>query len=123
MTYDHMLDTMINGEVPCTGLDHATHVGTAHAALRRWEFFEASYRYASALRATATAAGAPEKFNATLTMAFLSLVAERMGDEDSATFVAQNPDLTGDALQRAGYGPTRLSHPRARKVGLLPQSA
>lgn len=123
MNYDHMLDTMIAGEVPCTGLDHAAHVGTAHAALRRWEFFEAAHHYANALRAAATAAGAPEKFNATLTMGFLSLVAERMEDEGSEDFVAQNPDLTRDALMRAGYDSARLSHPRAREIALLPHGA
>ncbi len=123
MSYDHMLDTILSGEIPCTGFSHADHMGTAHAALRRWEFFEAAHHYADGIRASATAAGAPEKFNATLTLAFLSLVAERMGDEDSETFVNENADLTMEALKRAGYDATRLAHPKARVIGLLPQSA
>lgn len=123
MSYDHMLDTIIGGATPCTGFGHAAHVGTAHAALRRWEFFEAAHRFADGLRASATAAGVPEKFNATLTLAFLSMVAERMGDEDSETFVAQNPDLTMEALAHIGYDAARLSHPKAREIALLPQSA
>lgn len=120
MDYDHILDQMADGILPCTGFGHDVHLGTAHAALKRWEFFEAAHRYASAIRAAATAAGVPEKFNATVTFAFLSLIAERMGGEDSATFVAQNRDLTGAALERAGYGAERLSDPKARAVALLP---
>lgn len=123
MKYDHMLDTILSGQVPCTGFSHRDHLGTAHAALRRWEFFEAAHHYADGIRASAMAAGAPEKFNATLTLAFLSLVAERMGDEDSDTFVAENADLTMEAVTRAGYGAERLAHPKARAVGLLPRSA
>jgi len=99
------------------------HLGAARAARRRGEFFEAAQRDAEGIRASATAAGAPEKFNATLTLAFLSLVAERMGDEDSETFVAENADLTMETLRRAGYGADRLAHPKARAIGLLPQSA
>ncbi|OWU86305.1 hypothetical protein ATO6_05610 [Oceanicola sp. 22II-s10i] len=123
MNYDHILDEMAGGVLPCTGFGHAVHLGTAHAALKRWEFFEAAHRYASAIRAAASAAGAPEKFNATLTLAFLCLIAERMGDEDSATFVAQNPDLGRDALLAAGYDAARLADPKARRVGLLPRVA
>ena len=123
MSYEHMLDTILSGNIPCTGFSHADHLGTAHAALRRWEFFEAAHRYADGIRASAAAAGAPEKFNATLTLAFLCLVAERMGDENSETFVAENGDLTMAALAQAGYGPARLAHPKARAVGLLPQMA
>lgn len=121
MNYDHQLDQMIAGDVPCTGLGHAAHLGTAHAALRRWEFFEAAYRYAAAIRATAATAGAPDKFNATVTLAFICLVAERIGDEDSATFVAQNPDLGAEALAKAGYDAPRLADPKARRIGLLPR--
>lgn len=120
MNYDHILDQMIAGEMPCTGFGHRVHLGTAHAALRRWEFFEAAYRYAGAIRATAAVAGVPEKYNATVTMAFLSIIAERMGGEDTESFLAANPDLGRDALLAAGYDSARLAAPRAREVGLLP---
>ncbi|GAB5448966.1 hypothetical protein [Gymnodinialimonas sp.] len=120
MTYDAMLDQILSGQMPANGLSHQDHLGTAHAALRRWEFFEAAHRYASALRAVTQAAGAPGKFNATLTLAYLSLVAERMGPEGSEAFVAENPDLRPEALGRIGYDAARLSHPKAREVALLP---
>lgn len=121
MTYDQILDRMIAGKIPRTGLGHAAHVGAAHAALRRWEFFEAAHRYATALRAMSRAAGAPAKYNASLTLGFFCLVAERMGDEDSETFVAENGDLGRDSLIAAGYDPVRLGDPRAHRIGLLPR--
>lgn len=123
MNYDEMLDLIMSGELPATGFSHADHLGIAHAALRRWEFFEAAHRYATALRAVTEAAGTPEKFNATVTLAFLSLVAERMGSEDSETFVANTRDLPPSVLTRVGYDAERLAHPKARHVALLPARA
>lgn len=124
MNYDHILDQMIAGELPCTGFGHRVHLGTAHAALKRWEFFEAAYRYAGAIRATAAAAGVPEKFNATVTLGFLSIIAERMeAAEDTDAFLDRNPDLGREALLAAGYDAGRLGCDRAREVGLLPLPA
>ncbi|ABD52929.1 hypothetical protein [Jannaschia sp. CCS1] len=122
MTYDDMLDLILQGQMPPEGFSHQHHLGTAHAALRRWEFFEAAYRFASGLRAVTKAAGAPEKYNATVTLAFLSLVAERMEGEDSETFVARNLDLKSAVLADLGYGAARLGDPKARRIGLLPVS-
>ncbi|MEJ6393061.1 hypothetical protein V8J82_07340 [Gymnodinialimonas sp. 2305UL16-5] len=116
MNYDHMLDTILEGQVPCTGFGHAAHLGAAHAALRRWPFFEAAFHLSDGLRKTAAAAGAPEKFNATVTLAFLSLVAERMGEESSEEFVARHADLTFETLLQAGYDRDRLTDPKARDI-------
>lgn len=121
MTYDDMLDTLLSGKLPECGFGHAEHLGTAHAALRRWEFFEAAHRYSTALRKVTTDAGVPEKYNATVTLCFLSTVAERMGEEDSADFVDSASGLDGTTLARAGYDSARLAHPKARSVGLLPR--
>lgn len=123
MNYDHILEEMAAGILPCTGFGHRVHLGTAHAALRRWEFFEAAHRYSAAIRAAAAAAGVPEKFNATVTLGFLSIIAERMGDEDTESFLAANPDLGRDALLAAGYDAERLGSEKAKTVGLLPRRA
>jgi hypothetical protein len=88
--------------------------------LRRFEFFEAAHMFSAGLRGLTRRAGVEEKYNATITLAFLSLIGERMGAETSAEFVAANRDLGQDALRRAGYDSERLSSDRARSVGLLP---
>ncbi len=110
------------GDVDPATFTRADHLRAAYMMLRAAEFFEAAQRYAAALRALTIRAGAPEKFNATVTMAFLSLVAERMaahdpGDADG--FLAAHPDLLGPALARL-YSPDRLGSPLARRAALLP---
>ena len=120
MTADEMLDALMDDSLTTDGFDHAAHLRVAHAALRRFEFFEAAHVYASGLRRFAARLGVPEKYHATVTLAFLCLVAERMGDETSDSFPDLHPDLFADPLARAGYGPARLGNPRARRIGLLP---
>ncbi|WP_172297738.1 hypothetical protein [Pseudoruegeria sp. HB172150] len=115
-----MLDELLAGTLAAEGFGHREHVAVAHAALCRWEFFEAAWRYSSGLRALTERAGVPEKFNATLTLAFLSLIAERMGQEDSVTFVELHTDLGMKLVRSAGYDAERLADPKARTVGLLP---
>ena len=118
--YDEMLDRLINGTLGVEGFDHAAHIGTAHAALRRYEFFEAASVFAAGLRSLTRRVGLEEKYNATVTLAFLSLIAERMGSETSSDFVADHGDIGMSELLRLGYEPERLASDRARRVGLLP---
>ncbi|PJK30571.1 hypothetical protein [Minwuia thermotolerans] len=102
---------------------HAEHLAVAWAMLRRDDFTDAVARYGAGIRALAAAAGAPEKYNATITVAFLSLIAERMqsgGHDSFAAFADANPDLlTKDAVSRL-YSGARLASPAARTGFLLP---
>ena len=101
---------------------HREHVIGAWEALRTYEFTEALHRYSHALRSFAEAAGAGDKFNVTMTVAFASLIAERMADDEAesgARFVDANPDLSRQALQKF-YSPRRLSSPVAKDIFLLP---
>ena len=68
-------------------------------------------------------AGAPEKFNATITLAFLSLIAERMAGKaytDFAEFETANPDLASMAVLGQWYSKERMTSPTARKQFLMP---
>lgn len=105
---------------------HADHVGVAYEMLRRHDFIDATFRYARSINAIATNAGAPEKFNATITVAFLSLIAERMGTtqhDGYADFMAKNPDLLSRDVLEPWYSPARLRSELARKVFLMPDGA
>lgn len=102
---------------------HRDHVVVAFDLLRRDDFVTAAAKYAACIRGMAEKAGAPEKFNATITLAFMSLIAERMhaGDySDFASFEAANTDLASKDVLSRWYSKDRLTSPQARRQFLLP---
>lgn len=110
-------------DVEAAKFDHEQHVRAAFEMLRRYGFLEASMRYVAAIQAIATEAGVPEKFNLTITLAFLALIAERASrapDCDFDEFIARNPDLLSKAVLDRWYSPERLQSDLARRQFLLP---
>lgn len=102
---------------------HNDHLRAAFEMLRAYDFIEASARYASNIRALAEKAGVPQKFNVTITYAFMSLIAERMlsGEfDDYEDFLAGNMDLKSKNLLDKWYSPERLNSDFAREVFLMP---
>lgn len=102
---------------------HLDHIGVAWEALSRHEFFDAAARYARGLRALAEAAGAPRKYNATLTFAAMSLIAERMAADpcdSAAAFVARNGAAFTKGFMTAQYDDARIASDLARATPLLP---
>lgn len=120
--YKAMLERLQRGEVDPGGFRHVDHIGVAYEALACHGFFKALQIYADGLMALVEKAGVPEKFNATVTFAYMSAIAERMHRHPSvsaADFIAANPELlSGDVLSR--YSPVRLQSNVARQVPLLP---
>jgi hypothetical protein len=120
------LARFLRGEVAARDFPHREHVRMAHALLRRHEFTDGARRYASALRAMAQAAGRPEAFNLTVTIAFLAVIGERLAGhegEDFAQFAAANPDLFDKGVLRRWYRPEQLASSLARRQFLLPDPA
>ncbi|MFC2969888.1 hypothetical protein [Acidimangrovimonas pyrenivorans] len=114
------LEAFDAAEIDPAAFSHRDHLAVAFEALRQDEFFAASARIARGLRGLAAKAGAPEKYSATITLAFISLVAERMQEgQDFDAFLAANPELLNGALKRL-YSSQRLADPRGRSVALLP---
>ena len=113
-------------DIDAGSFGHIDHLGVAYEMLRNYDFLNASVRYAECINAIATRAGASRKFNTTITLAFLSLIAERMEATRHDTFddfIAQNQDLlSGDVLAR-WYSPERLGSDLARTVFLMPDAA
>jgi len=120
--YKEMLTRFQRCEIDPAGFHHADHVGVAYEALSRHGFFTALQIYADGLMALVEKAGVPEKFNATVTFAYMSAIAERMRSapaKTAADFIAANPVLlSGEVLSR--YSPERLQSDLARQVALLP---
>lgn len=107
-----------------TQFGHAEHVQVAFELLQKYDFIDAAATYAKGIRTIATKAGAPQKFNLTITYAFMSLIAERMTDTDTqdfAQFATQNPDLFSKNVLAKWYAPDRLTSETARGVFLMPE--
>jgi hypothetical protein len=117
------LECFLTGGIAARDFPHREHVRMAHALLCRYEFAAGALRYADALRAMAAAAGHPEAFNLTVTVAFLAVIGERLAGQetrDFAQFVAANPDLLDKRVLERWYRPERLASSVARRQFLMP---
>jgi hypothetical protein len=103
---------------------HRDHVQIAFEMLKRHDFPETVLLFSRTLRAMAEKAGRPEAFHQTVTIAFLSLIAERMDGapaDDFAAFARANPELLEKTLLARWYGAERLNSAVARRTFLLPE--
>ncbi|QPH54488.1 hypothetical protein [Pontivivens ytuae] len=108
-----------------TMFHHAEHVQVAYDLLRKYDFIDAAAFYAKGIRELATKAGSPQKFNLTITYAFMSLIAERLATKahrDFKAFVSENPDLMSKNVLARWYADDRLHSENARSMFLLPEA-
>ena len=113
-------------EIVPSEFPHREHVHIAFEMLKRHDFPETALHFSRTLRAMAEKAGRPEAFHQTVTIAFLSLIAERMEGADAqdfAAFAQANPDLLDKTLLKRRYGAERLASAAARRTFLLPDLA
>ncbi|WP_108860056.1 hypothetical protein [Ruegeria sp. Alg231-54] len=109
-----------------TTFGHAEHVQVAYDLLRKYDFIDAAAIYAKGIRTLAAKAGAQDKFNLTITYAFMSLIAERLASSQSSAFeafIAENPDLMAKTALSQWYPQERLNSALARRIFLLPDVA
>jgi hypothetical protein len=125
MSAEHAeLERFVRGEADPANFPHREHVRMAFEMLRRHDFAESAWLYSRALRLMTARAGKPQAFNQTTTIAFLSLIAERMecgGARDFAAFVRAHPDLLEKSLLSRWYRAERLGSAAARRTFLLPE--
>jgi hypothetical protein len=117
------LERFVRGEVDAAHFPHREHVRMAFEMLRRHDFAETVLHYSRALRAMAARAGKPQAFHQTITIAFLSLISERVESRPVADFTAfarDNPDLLDKSAVARCYHPQRLASELARRTFLLP---
>ena len=116
------IEDFVAGRLPAVWFDHRAHVEAGYHLLRHHGFADAAHAYTRAITAMATAAGAPDKFHMTITVAMLSAIAERMSDSCSNfdSFAAQHPELFDRAILLRHYSKERLQCPQARQTFLLP---
>ncbi|MEM9173236.1 MAG: hypothetical protein AAGA84_11075 [Pseudomonadota bacterium] len=109
--------------IPPEDFHHLKHVYVAFAMLDQYDFVSACAKYAQTIRAMAEGVGVPEKFNATITFAFMSVIAERkaqMPDADLESFLKCNADLMSAGVLSEWYSNERLTCASARTQFLLP---
>ena len=122
-SYRELTQSFEARSLDASSFTHRDHVAVAYELLRKYDFIDATTRYARCLSEIAAKAGATRKYNTTITFAFMGLIAERMdagrhdGFED---FIASNPDLLAKDPLASWYSPERLNNDLARKVFLLP---
>ena len=120
------LGRFVRGDIPTGEFRHRDHVCIAFEMLKRHDFPETVLHYSRTLRAMAEKAGRPEAFHQTVTIAFLSLIAERMESGSTADFAAfeqANPDLLDKSVLSRWYRPERLASKTARRIFVLPELA
>ncbi len=123
MDYQELAKSFETGDLDPGAFRHADHIGVAYQMLGEEDFVAAAARYASGIRSLATQAGVPKKYNVTITMAFLSLVAERMRTtphEGYGEFIANNADLLEKDVLGGWYSRERIESDLARTVFLMP---
>lgn len=121
--YAELSDRFEAGHLDPKDFSHVDHIGVACRMLQQDAFLDAASRYGKALRGLVARAGVPEKFNTTITLAFLGILSERMAETPHETFeefLAKNPDLSSRELMGTWYSDARLASKGAREGFLLP---
>ncbi|THD76661.1 hypothetical protein E7681_02130 [Thalassobius vesicularis] len=118
--YAQMLAQLDAGTLDPSTFSHTAHIGITVQALTEGDFYTAHARIARGLQRLTTAAGAPKKFNATLTFAWLSEIARRyVPDQTPNDFLRALPELAQLDLRQI-YPADLIQSELARRVPLLP---
>jgi len=102
---------------------HRDHVRIAFEMLRRAPLLTVAPVYAEALRGLAARAGRPGAYHETITVGFLALVGERLGQGeagDFAQFERNHGDLFDKSVLLRWYDAERLGSSAARRSFVLP---
>lgn len=124
--YDELTESFENMKINANTFRHVDHIGVAYTMMKKYDFLTVVYDYAWKLNTIATRAGAADKFHTTITVAFLSIIAERMETtqhRDANDFLDCNQDLITQNPLKELYSAERLSSDEARRTFLLPDQA
>ena len=123
MVAERLAEGLVKGTLDAASFGHVEHVAAAYALLRELPFEQAAERYATGIRLLARNAGAPDKFNLTITLACLSLIGEQLATTTTTSFDAfaqAHPALLERSCLDTRYSPERLQSPIARSTFVLP---
>lgn len=121
-----LLETLEAGRIPAAGFHHRQHIQAAWLYLTRYPLVEAIPRCAHTIRSLAERLGYTEKYNETITMAYMLFTYERMQRPDAPDtweeFAAAFPELFdwNPGLLDQYYQPETWRSPEARVRFLAP---
>ena len=125
MTDDDFADAFETGNLLPAEFDHVAHLRTAFCLVRRRPFLEACIAMRDGLRDIARRAGRPGLYHETITVAFMSIVAQRVADGPDIAwndFVATHPDLMERTLLSRWYTRETLESDAARARFVMPDA-
>ena len=98
MTDEELVRAFESTDLPAEQFPHREHVRVAWWYLRQHPIGEAIVRFSAALRRFAVAKAVPDLYHETITIAFLLVIAERLGQDDAralewTTFATRHADL------------------------------
>jgi hypothetical protein len=118
------LREFLHGETDAASFHHADHVRMAFEILSHHpDFVAAAGAFAPALRKIAARAGNASAYHETITLAFLSLIAERLACNSYGNFeqfARANADLLDKGALTRWYSTERLGSSVARATFVLP---
>jgi hypothetical protein len=126
VTDDELIARFEDCSLPNECFHHADHVRTAFIYLTRYSVMEALQRFSTSLLRFATKHGKPDRYNETITWAYIFLIRERMtrseGGQTWPEFARHNPDLldwNNNTLKKY-YREETLASPLAKSTFLMP---
>jgi hypothetical protein len=128
MTTDPLVDAFEHATIDPTAFHHREHLYVAWCYLRALPLEDALARYVHHLRRLTVSLGAPQKFHATITWAYvvmLDAAMQRSPDADFDALLAENPSLLDhrNGALYAHYDRTELDAEEARLRFVLPRRA
>jgi hypothetical protein len=122
-TFDRLMaDVMTSAE----RFGHREHVHLTWMAVHHYGVPEAIDLVSDGIQRTARYAGAPQKYHATVSRAWVELVAHHVGErreDDFASFVEHNPALLDKRLLTRFYRSSTLARSDARTAWVAPDLA
>jgi hypothetical protein len=113
------------GDLPPGEFDHRAHLRAGFLYLGRHDFPDACVAMKRAIVSFATRHAKASLYHETLTVAYLSLLAERRAEESPdigfEEFLSRYPELEDLAFFRRYYPPGSLDVPQARLTFILPR--
>ena len=124
MTDDDFIEAFTLGNIAPADFDHRAHLRAALCLVRRRPFLEACLAMRDALQDLARRAARPGLYHETITVAFMSLVAQHAADGDVAwdAFIAAHPELLDRGLLERWYERATLDSASARARFVMPDA-
>jgi hypothetical protein len=120
------LERFLRGEQDPRTFAHADHVRVAFEMLRRHSFLSTARIYSRCIKKMVRSIDKPEAYNETITVAFLSIIAELLAAnhyESFEAFAAAHPEVMQKSVLTRWYSPEQLGSALARNTFVLPSPA